>query len=431
MLDPRLIRNRFEETRQAVARKKGDGPAVLDQLLALDEERRRLLTETEALKARRNSVSAEIARLRKAGHDASELIEEMRRVSDRIKELDDTVAQVEQEWEAVALRVPNIPHESVPVGADESANVVVRTWGDEPSFPFTPRPHWEVGRDLGIWDPETATKLTGVGAVGFPLFRGLGARLQRALISLMLDVHTEKHGYVEIWPPALASRPCMQGTGQLPKFEDDMYRLEKDDLFLIPTGEVPLTNLHRDEILEADQLPLKYTAYTPCFRREAGAAGRDTRGLLRVHQFDKVELFKIAHPDCSYEELESLTHDAEEILQILGLPYRVVVLSTGDMSFSSAKTYDLEVWSAGVQRWLEVSSCSNFEDFQARRCGTRFRRARGQKPEYVHTLNGSGLALPRVVAALLENNQQPDGSVLLPEALRPYMGGIERLTPQG
>jgi len=431
MLDPRLIRNKFEETRQAVARKKGDGPAVLDQLLALDEERRRLLTETEALKAQRNSVSSEIARLKKAGHDASALIEEMRRVSDRIKELDDAVAQVEQDWEALALRVPNIPHDSVPIGEDESANVVVRTWGDQPAFAFTPRPHWEVGRDLGIWDPETATKLTGVGGVGFPLFFALGARLQRALISFMLDVHTEKHGYIEIWPPALASRPCMQGTGQLPKFEDDMYRLEKDDLFLIPTGEVPLTNLHRDEILEADQLPLKYTAYTPCFRREAGAAGRDTRGLLRVHQFDKVELFKIANPDCSYEELEALTRDAEEILQLLGLPYRVVLLSTGDMSFSSAKTYDLEVWSAGVQRWLEVSSCSNFEDFQARRCGMRFRRGKGQKPEYVHTLNGSGLALPRVVAALLENNQQPDGSVLLPEVLRPYMGGIDRLTPQG
>ena len=428
MLDPKIIRTKPDEVREAISRKKGDGLVWLDQFTALDEQRRRLLAEVESLKARRNTASSEVARLKQAGQDASALIAEMREVSERIKTMDDEVAEIEQKLNEAALRIPNIPHSSVPIGEDETKNVVVREWGDLPTFSFEPRPHWEIGRELGIWDPETATKITGVGGVGFPLFKGLGAKLQRALICMMLDVHTTKHGYVEIWPPALASRICMAGSGQLPKFEDDMYRLEKDDLFLIPTAEVPLTNIHRDEILELEQLPIKYTAYTPCFRREAGAAGRDTRGLLRVHQFDKVELFKISHPDTSYDELESLTRDAEAILQMLNLPYRTVLLCTGDMTFGAAKTYDLEVWAAGTQRWLEVSSCTNFEEFQARRCAIRFRPGRGMKPEYAHTLNGSGLALPRLVAALLENNQQPDGSVLLPKALVPYMGGIEKLS---
>jgi seryl-tRNA synthetase len=428
MLDPKLLRTRPQEVREAVSHKKGDGPQMVDQFLALDERRRRILSEVEALRARRNAVSAEVGRLRKAGKDASDLVAEMRSVSDRIQELDAAVAEVDDLLESVALRIPNIPHESVPIGPDETANLVIRSWGELPSFDFHPRPHWEIGMDLGIMDSERATKLTGVGGVGFSLFRGQGARLQRALISLMLDLHSGSHGYTEIWPPALGSRACMIGTGQIPKMEEDMYRLEKDDLFLIPTAEVPLTNLHREEILEADQLPLYYAAYTPCFRREAGAAGRDTRGLLRVHQFDKVELVKVVRPETSYEELESLVADAEGVLRLLELPYRVVLLSTGDMTFSSAKTYDLEVWAAGVERWLEVSSCSNFEAFQARRMALRYRPAKGEKPELVHTLNGSGVALPRVVAALIENNQQQDGSVVLPKALRPYMGGVDRLT---
>ncbi len=426
MLDPRYIRSHPEEVRAGLE-KKGETVA-LDEFLQLDEKRRKILVEVEGLRAQLNTASKEIGEKKRRGEPVEEQTRRAADLREQIKELDQQLSVVEQELEALLLRIPNIPHPSVPVG-DESASQVVRTWGEIRSFSFPPKPHWEIGHSLGIFDFERATRVTGVGGVGFPLFKGEGALLARALINFMLDLHTTKHGYQEVWPPALASRASLIGTAQLPKFEEDMYRIERDDLFLIPTAEVPLANLHREEILDGSRLPLYYTAYTPCFRREAGAAGKDTRGLLRVHQFDKVELVKVCRPEESYEELEKMVRDAEEVLQLLELPYRVVLLASQDLTFASAKTYDLEAYAPGVDRWLEVSSCSNTEAFQARRSNTRYRPAPGAKPEFVHLLNGSGVALPRLIAALLENNQEEDGSVRLPEVLWPYMGGKKKLEP--
>jgi len=422
MLDPKLIRSNPELVRQGLINK-GVDPGILDEYLRVDELWRARLTEVEQLKALRNSVSEEISRMKRAGQDASAEIARMREVSDRIKELDAEVKEYEEKARDALLLVPNLPDKSVPVGRDASENIVVRQWGEPREFNFTPAPHWEIATNLGLIDFERGTRLSGS---GFILYTGLGARLERALINWMLDLHTNHHGYKELFPPVLVNRDAMIGTGQLPKFEFDMYRLPDDDMFLIPTSEVTLTNVHRGEILDASQLPIYYTAYSPCFRREAGAAGKDTRGLLRVHEFDKVEMVKYTLPESSFDELEKLVTDAEDVLQGLGLPYRVVLLCTGDLTGqSSAKTYDLEAWAPGVEQWLEVSSCSNCTDYQARRMNTRFRREPGAKPEFVHTLNGSGVALARTFVAILENYQQADGSIVVPEVLRPYMGGVE------
>ena len=424
MLSLRFIRENPDLVRQAVAKRRDTAP--VDEILALDERRRALLSESESLKALRNQTSQQIARMKEK---PAALIEEMRRTSDRIKALDAETAEVEAELERLLLYVPNVPHPSVPVGESEEDNVVVRSWGDIETLPgtgrpvdFRLRPHWDIARELGIIDFERGAKIAGS---GFLLYVGLGARLERALINWMIDLHVERHGYVEAFPPFLASRASMVTTTQIPKFEFDMYRVEGEDLFLIPTAEVPLTNVYRDEVIPVDKLPLYFTGYSACFRKEAGSAGKDTRGLLRVHQFNKVEMVKYVLPETSYEELEKLTHDAEEVLQLLRLPYRVLEMCTADLGFGQTKKYDLEVWAPGVQRYLEVSSCSNFEDFQARRGNIRFRRAPGAHLEHVHTLNGSGLAAPRTVVAILESYQQPDGSVLVPEVLRPYMGGVE------
>jgi seryl-tRNA synthetase len=362
-------------------------------------------------------VSQEVGARKRAGEDAGELVAEMRAVNERIRDIDARLRDVEAETDEVLLRIPNTPHPGVPAGGEES-NRTVRTWGEPRAFDFTPRPHWEIAAELGILDLAGGAKVAGS---GFPAYRGMGARLQRALVSWMIDLHTEEHGYTEVSTPFLVNRAAMTGTGQFPKFEDDAYVLPADDLALIPTAEVPVTNLHRDELLAPDRLPIAYVAYSPCFRREAGAAGKDTRGLLRLHQFDKVEMVRFERPERSEAALEELTGHAERVLQLLGLPYRVLLLAGGDLGFSSARTYDLEVWAPGVDRWLEVSSCSNFMDFQARRAGIRFRPAAGEKPEFAHTLNGSGLALPRTVVAILENGQRPDGSVVVPEVLRPYL----------
>ena len=421
MLDPKFIRTHPDLIRQGIRNRQMDD-AVLDEFLEADELWRRRLTEADELKALRNTVSDEISRMKRAGQDASVEIARMREVSDRIKAMDAEVRDLEQRAQNVALLIPNLLHESVPIGRDDRDNVVAREWGEPRKFDFKPLPHWELATKLGLIDFERGSRMSGS---GFILYTGLGARLERALINWMLDLHITKHGYREVFPPLLVCRSAMVGTGQLPKFEFDMYRLPDDDLFLVPTSEVTVTNIHREDILDAKDLPIYLTAYSACFRREAGAAGKDTRGLLRVHQFDKVEMVKYTHPETSFDELEKLTKNAEEVLQGLGLPYRVRLLCTGDMGFSSAKTYDLEAWAPGVEQWLEVSSCSNCTDFQARRMNARFRREQGAKPEYVHTLNGSGVALPRTVIAILENYQQADGSVAIPEVLRPYMGGLE------
>lgn len=419
MLDPKTIRTEPEKVRQALTNRNAD-TAVLDEFLALDEKRRKLLYEVEQLKAERNSVSEHIARMKREKLDASAEIERMRAVSQQIKEMDTQVADIEAKTNDLLLNIPNIPHESVPVGKDESSNKIVRTCGEQRKFGFEPAPHWELAAALDIIDFERGSKIAGS---GFILYKGLGARLERALINWMLDVHTTEHGYLEVFPPFLINRKSMFGTGQLPKFEEDMYHTDKDDdYFLDPTAEVPVTNIFMDEILDGDRLPIYLTAYTACFRREAGSAGKDTRGLLRVHQFDKVELVKFAAPETSYDEHEKLLANAETILQRLNLPYRVVLLCTGDIGFSAAKCYDLELYAPGVDKWLEVSSCSNFEAFQARRANIRYRPEPKAKPEFVHTLNGSGVALPRLVVAILENYQQADGTVVIPEVLRPYMG---------
>ena len=417
MLSLKLIRERPDLVREGLA-KRGDS-APIDDILRLDTERRQLLTEVENLRARRNQVSQELARMKQK---PPELIAEMRQVGDRIKALDVEVARVDGELDGLLLLVPNLPHESVPVGKDESENVQIRRWGEPRQFDFTPLPHWEIGERLGIVDFERGVKVSGA---RFYFMRGLGARLERAVINWMLDLHVREHGYLEVAAPYLVKRESMTGTGQLPKFEEDAYRVDPDDLFLIPTAEVPVTNLHRDEILEPGVLPLHYVCYTACFRREAGAAGRDTRGMVRVHQFDKVEMVKFVEPDKSYDELEKLTANAEDVLQRLNLPYRVVMMCTADLGFTAAKKYDPEVWCPGLDRFVEISSCSNFEDFQARRANIRYRPAPGAPPQFVHTINGSGLAVGRTVAAILETYQQKDGTVVVPEVLRAYMGGVE------
>lgn len=422
MLDLRFVRANADVVRKAIA-DKGE-TADLDRLLALDRELRGYIVEADELKRTRNEESERIAALKKEGRDAAEPIAHMREVSARIREYDEKIAGLRAEMSALELTVPNVPHPSVPIGADEDDSVVIRTWGEPGSLAGTPVPHWEIGETLGILDLKGASKIAGS---GFITFVGAGAFLERALIRFMLDTHTKEHGFTEVSPPFVAGRDAMVGTGQLPKLEDDMYRCEEDDLFLIPTAEVPLTNIHRDEILEGERLPIYYAAYTPCFRREAGSYGKDTRGLIRVHQFDKVELVKYVEPSTSYDELETLTASAETILQRLGLPYRVKVLCTGDLSFAAAKCYDIDVWASGVGKWLEVSSCSNFEDFQARRAGIRFRPSGGGKVQYVHTLNGSGVALPRTVIAIVENYQTDDGRIEIPEALRPYTDGLTEI----
>ncbi|HVQ64210.1 MAG TPA: serine--tRNA ligase, partial [Terriglobia bacterium] len=393
----------------------------------LSEERRAATTQVEQFRFELNKGSEEVARLRRAKEPAEEGTAAMKHLGDRIKDAEGALRTVEEALTDVALRIPNLPHASVPVGADASENVEVRRWGTVPSFSSPPKPHWEVGEHLGILDFDRAAKIAGA---RFSVMTGAGARLERALISYMLDLHTTQHGYREVLPPLMVNRLSMTGTGQLPKFEDDLFRMKDEDYFLIPTAEVPVTNMHREEILGEDRLPLRYTAYTPCFRREAGSYGKDTRGLIRLHQFNKVELVAFTTPDRSYEELELLTGHAESILQGLNLPYRVITLCTGDMGFSAAKTYDLEVWLPSQQQYREISSCSNFESFQARRASIKYRPTGGKKEaktDFVHTLNGSGLAVGRTVVAILENFQQPDGSVEIPSVLRPYMAGLERI----
>jgi len=398
----------------------------LDQFLSWDEKRRKLLTQVEQLKHRRNTLSEEVGRLKAAKQDTSDIIQEVRQISRQIKEFEQELDELDKKVKDTLLLIPNIPHSSVPVGPDETANEVVRVVGEPPEFSFQPRPHWEIGEALDILDFARGAKIAGS---RFTVLKGWGAQLERALINFMLDLHTNEHGYTEIFPPFLVNRETMVGTGQLPKFEDDMFLCGREDLFLIPTAEVPVTNLYREEILPGDVLPIYHVAYSACFRAEAGAAGRDTRGLIRQHQFNKVELVKFTRPEDSYEELEKLTNDAEEVLRRLGLAYRVVVLSTGDLGFSAAKTYDLEVWFPSANCYREVSSCSNFEDFQARRANIRFRPEPGARPQFVHTLNGSGLAVGRTLAAILENYQQEDGSVVIPPVLRPYLHGMEKIPP--
>jgi len=420
MLDINLIREKPELVKAAMADLNAEAP--IDEILDLDEQRRALLTEVEALRAERNTVSKEIARMKdKEARQAR--IERMRAVGDRIKELEESLKEVDSSLEEAMLWVPNLPHPSVPVGPDESHNVIVRQEGALPEFDFEPLPHWDLGAMLDIVDFERGVKLSGT---RFYLLKGMGARLQRALIAWMLDLHLAQ-GYVEIYPPYMVRREMMVGAAQLPKFEENIYHDAKEDFWFIGTGEIPLTNLHREEILEAEQLPLHYTAYTACFRREKMSAGRDVRGLKRGHQFDKVELYKLATPETSYDELETLLRDAEAVCQALAIPYRVVEMCTGDLGFQAAKKYDLEMWAPGVEEWLEVSSVSNCTDFQARRANIRYRPEPGARPRFAHTLNGSGLALPRTMIAVIENYQQRDGSVVVPEVLRPYMGGASAI----
>lgn len=423
MLDVKLLRNEFEKVETAL-RNRGASLDLIVNFPVLDTKRRDLIQETEQLKSRRNTVSQEVAKLKRTGEDAESLIIEMREVGDRIKELDDELRELEAQVEELTQAIPNIPSDSVPIGKSEEDNVELRKHGEVPSFDFEPKPHWEVAQALGILDFERAAKVTGS---RFTFYRGLGARLERALISFMMDLHSDKHGYEEILPPYIVNRDSLVGTGQLPKFEEDLFKISDSDYFLIPTAEVPVTNLHREEILTAEELPKYFVAYSSCFRSEAGSAGRDTRGLIRQHQFNKVELIKLTKPEDSYDELEKMTANAEKVLELLGLPYRVLALCTGDMGFTAAKTYDLEVWLPSAGTYREISSCSNVEDFQARRAGIRFRRDTKSKPEFVHTLNGSGLAVGRTFAAIIENFQQADGSVTIPEVLRPYMGGISSI----
>jgi seryl-tRNA synthetase len=419
MLDAKFVRAEPDRVRQALIYKNCD-PELLDQFLALDEKRRTLLYEVEQLKAERNAVSEQIAQMKRDRKDATSDIERMREVSQRIKQMDSEVSEIEGRLTDVLMNIPNVPHESVPLCKDESDNKIIRYEGEKRKFDFEPVPHWELATALDIIDFERGSKIAGS---GFILYKGLGARLERSLFTWMLDVHTSEHGYREVFPPFLVNRRAMTGTGQLPKFEFDMYHTDKDDdLFLDPTAEVPVTNIFMDEILDGQELPIYLTAYTACFRREAGAAGKDTRGLLRVHQFDKVELVKFCTPETSYDEHEKLLANAEVILTRLGLPYRVVLLTSGDASFSAAKCYDLELYAPGVDKWLEVSSCSNFEAFQARRANIRYRPEPGAKLDFVHTLNASGVALPRLVVSIIENYQRADGTIEVPEVLRTYVG---------
>ncbi len=416
MLDLKFIRENPDAVRKAVADKREK--ADVDALLELDVKRREMIGKVESARAEQNKATQKIAQMKKAGEDASPAIAEMRRLSDSIKEMNDQLKEIEAQIYELQIRIPNIPDASVPVGGEQD-NEVVKTWGELPEQDFQPLPHYEIAEKLGLIDFARASRMSGS---FFVSYRGLGAKLERALINFMIDMHVEKHGYTEIFPPFVVKREAMFATGQLPKLEEDMYHCELDDLFLIPTAEVPVTNLHREEIVDGNALPIKYTAYTPCFRREAGAYGKDTRGLMRIHQFNKVEMVKFVRPEDSWDELELLLQNAEDVLQALDLPYRVLTLATGDLSFAAAKCYDIEVYAKGLDKWLEVSSCSNFLDFQARRANIRFRREKGGKPEFVHTLNGSGLALPRTVIAIMENYQTDEGTIVVPPALRPYMG---------
>ncbi|NMM55141.1 serine--tRNA ligase [Paenibacillus aquistagni] len=424
MLDVKYLRTDYARVEQAL-KNRGKSPELIAEFPELDAKRREMLQETEQLKNRRNTVSQEVAKLKKAGEPADDVIAEMRQVGDRIKELDEQIREVEQSINELMLSIPNMPSDSVPVGLSEEENVELRKWNEPTTFSFDPKAHWDLAADLNMLDFERAAKVTGS---RFVFYKNAGARLERALINFMLDVHTNEHGYEEMMPPYIVNQDSLYGTGQLPKFEEDLFKLKDTEYYLIPTAEVPITNYHRDEILNGEELPRYYAAFSACFRSEAGAAGRDTRGLIRQHQFNKVELVKMVRPEDSYNELESLTAQAERILQLLKLPYRVMSLCSGDIGFSSAKTYDLEVWLPSSGTYREISSCSNFEDFQARRANIRFRRDTKSKPEFVHTLNGSGLAVGRTVAAILENYQQEDGSIVVPEALRPYMGGLEIIT---
>ncbi len=424
MLEIKYVRQHLPEVKKALENRGAE--TDLDAFIDCDSARRSVLLEIEELRHRRNVVSDDIAKIKKEGGNAGYLISEMREVSTKIKELDKSLTENEEKISSILMGLPNIPDASVPVGKDESDNLFVRKFGKPPEFDFSPQPHWTLGENLEILDFETAAKITGA---RFPLYLGAGARLERALINFMLDIHTSEHGYREVLPPFIVNRNSMTGTGQLPKFEEDLFKLEKWDYYLIPTAEVPVTNIHRDETLDEDVLPIKYTAFTPCFRSEAGSYGKDTRGLIRQHQFNKVELVKFADPETSYDELESLLNNAETILKRLELPYQVITLCTGDLGFSAAKTYDIEVWMPAQNIYREISSCSNFENFQARRANIRFKRKGKKGTELVHTLNGSGLAVGRTVAAILENYQQADGTVVLPDALRQYMGNMEKIAP--
>ncbi|MCF8033276.1 MAG: serine--tRNA ligase [Desulfarculaceae bacterium] len=425
MLDLKFLRENLELVKKAVAERQ----AVVDLagFESLDAQRRAILPELEGLRARRNEVSQEVGRVKREGGDPSGVYAEMKEVGGRIKELEGRLAGVEEEVKSLLYTIPNPPHESVPVGKGEEDNPVVETWGEPPKFDFEPLNHWDIGEALDILDFEAAARMTGA---RFAVLKSAGARLERALTSFMLDLHTGEHGYLEVLPPFMVNSQAMTGTGQLPKFAEDLFKLENTDYWLIPTAEVPVTNLHMGEVIEAERLPLKYTAYTPCFRAEAGSHGKDVRGLVRLHQFDKVELVRLVRPEESYQHLEELTANAEKVLQLLGLPYQKVVLCTADLGFSAAKTYDLEVWLPGQNRYREISSCSNFEDFQARRAGLRFKEKGAKGTTLLHTLNGSGLAVGRTMVAILENYQQADGTVKVPPALVPYMGGLELITPR-
>lgn len=417
MLDIKIIRENPEKIKNALKTRNADYDGYIDEILEIDEKRRKISTETDALKAEQNKVSKQIPIMKKNGENIDEIMAEMKDISEKIKEANAVISELEAKQKDTLLRIPNIPSETTPIGKDDSENVEIRKWGEPTKFDFEPLAHWDIGKNLGILDPETAAKVTGT---RFHFYKGLGARLERSIISYFLNTHTE-NGYTEILPPYMVNRASMTGTGQLPKFEEDAFRVANNDYFLIPTAEVPVTNIHRDEILSGDQLPIKYCAYSACFRAEAGSAGRDQRGLIRQHQFNKVELVKFVAPENSYDELEKLTNDAERVLQGLGLPYRVVALSTGDIGFSSAKTYDIEVWMPSYNRYVEISSCSNFVDYQARRAAIRFKNNPKDKAQFVHTLNGSGVAVGRTVAAILENYQNADGTVTIPDALVPFM----------
>ncbi|MBE6702456.1 MAG: serine--tRNA ligase [Ruminococcaceae bacterium] len=418
MLDIKRIKENPDYAKQRLATRQKDYGAEIDRLIALDLERRSLIADTESKKAEQNKISKQIPMFKKEGKDVAPIFAEMKVLSETVKAETEKITAIDTEIESILLSIPNMPNEACAVGKDDADNIEQRRWSAPRAFDFEPKPHWDIGKDLGILDPDTAAKVTGT---RFHFYRGMGSRLERAVINYYLDTHTD-HGYTEIFPPYMVNRDSMRGTGQLPKFEEDAFRVANNDCFLIPTAEVPVTNMHRDDILDGADLPISYCAYSACFRAEAGSAGRDTRGLIRQHQFNKVELVKFTTPETSYAELEKLTNDAERVLQGLGLPYRVVRLCTGDLGFSSAMTYDIEVWMPSYNRYVEISSCSDFEDYQARRANIRYRETSKDKPRLVHTLNGSGVAVGRTVAAILENYQNEDGSVTIPEALRPYMG---------
>ena len=420
MLDIKFVRDNPELVLENL--RKRHNPMNLDHFMELEKERREVIAETEQLKSKKNAVSKKISEMKKNKENADEVIAQMRQVGEQISKLDSKLREIQEELHDILLRIPNMCHESVPEGNDDSDNPEVRRWGEPRKFDFTPKAHWDIGAELDILDPERAAKVTGA---RFTFYKGLGARLERALINFMMDLHVDKQGYTEMLAPFIANKESMTGTGQLPKFSEDMFKLEGMDYYLVPTGEVPATNFHRDEILDGDKLPEHYSVYTACFRAEAGSAGRDTRGLIRQHQFNKVEMIKFVKPETSFEELEKMTNNAEEVLQLLEIPYHVVKLCTGDIGFTATMTYDIEVWLPSCNMYREISSCSNVGDYQARRANIKFRRTPGAKPEFVHTLNGSGLAVGRTVAAVLENYQQEDGSVIIPKVLRPYMGGIE------